>query len=127
MNKWLLDKYVINDMVEEIHYTHKHWWTDIHTGKSIKENPLTFSNKLCLIHSEISEALEADRKNLMDDKLTHREGREVELADAIIRIFDLAGAYGMDLGGAIVEKVEYNMNREDHKKENRLQANGKAY
>ena len=48
--------------------------------------------KLALIHSEISEALEADRKDLMDDHLPHRKGIEVELADAMIRILDLAGA-----------------------------------
>ena len=66
---------------------------------------------LALIHSEISEALEADRKDLMDDKLPHRTGLEVELADALIRIFDMAGGLGMDLGGAVEEKLEYNRSR----------------
>lgn len=66
---------------------------------------------LALIHSEISEALEADRKDLMDDKLTHRTGLEVELADATIRIFDMAGGLNLDLGGAILEKLEYNKSR----------------
>lgn len=53
--------------------------------------------------------------------------REVELADAVIRIFDLAGAYGMDLGGAIAEKLAYNAHRADHKPEARAAAGGKAY
>jgi len=66
---------------------------------------------LALIHSEISEALEADRKDLMDDKLPHRKGLEVELADAAIRIFDMAGGLDLDLGGAIVEKLEFNRKR----------------
>jgi NTP pyrophosphatase (non-canonical NTP hydrolase) len=88
---------------------------------------MCFSQKLCLIHSEISEAMEGDRKNLMDDKLPHRQMREVELADAVIRIFDLAGAYGMDLGGAIAEKMAYNAQRPDHKIENRMADGGKAY
>lgn len=66
---------------------------------------------LCLIHSEISEALEADRKDLMDDKLPHRKGLEVELADALIRILDMAGGLGMDLGGAVEEKLAYNTTR----------------
>jgi NTP pyrophosphatase (non-canonical NTP hydrolase) len=63
----------------------------------------------------------------MDDKLPHRKMREVELADAVIRAFDLAGGYNMDLAGAIVEKMKYNAQREDHKVENRKQAGGKAF
>ena len=35
----------------------------------------------------------------------HRKMFEVELSDAVIRIFDLAGAMGFDLGGAITEKL----------------------
>jgi len=102
------------------------WWNDSDPNTS-KANPLHFSNKLCLIHSEISEAMEGDRKNLMDDKLPHRPMREVELADAAIRIFDLAGGYGMDLAGAIAEKLAYNAQRADHKPENRAAAGGKTY
>jgi NTP pyrophosphatase (non-canonical NTP hydrolase) len=92
-----------------------------------KSNPLHFSNKLTLIHSEISEAMEGDRKGLMDDKLPSRPMREVELADAAIRIFDLAGGYDMDLAGAIAEKLKYNATRADHKPENRVKPGGKSY
>lgn len=102
------------------------WWTDAE-GNHTNTNPLIFGNKLLLIHSEISEAMEGDRKNLMDDKLPHRPMREVELADAVIRIFDLAGAYNMDLGGAVKEKMSYNAIREDHKPENRAKDDGKKY
>lgn len=102
------------------------WWTD-KTGASIKANPYCFSNKLALIHSEISEAMEGDRKGLKDDHLPHRDMREVELADALIRIFDLAGAYGMDIGGALAEKMAYNARRADHKPAARAAAGGKAY
>lgn len=109
------------------HQLNKTWWTDPKTGEDIKNNPLTFSNKLMLIVSEVAEAMEADRKNLKDDKLPHRDGREVELADAVIRIFDLAGAYGMDMAGALSEKLQYNAQRADHKPENRIKAGGKAY
>jgi len=82
---------------------------------------------LMLIVSEVSEAMEGDRKGLMDDHLPHRKMIEVELADAIIRIGDLAGKLGLDLGGAIDEKLAYNLNRPDHKKENRLKEGGKNY
>jgi len=102
------------------------WWNNDDPNTS-QANPLHFSNKLCLIHSEISEAMEGDRKKLKDDKLPHRDMREVELADAVIRIFDLAGGYGMDLAGAIVEKLAFNAQRADHKPENRAAAGGKAY
>lgn len=103
------------------------WWIDPATGASITQNPFCFSNKLMLAVSELSEAMEGDRKNLPDDKLPHRAMREVELADAVIRIFDLAGAYGMDLGGAIAEKMAFNSQRPDHKLENRQAAGGKSY
>ena len=82
---------------------------------------------LALIHSEISEAMEGHRKNLMDDKLPHRKMIEVELADAMIRIHDLAGYLELDLGGAIIEKMAYNQKRADHKPENRAMPGGKAY
>lgn len=96
------------------------WW-------DAERHPFTFSNKLMLTVSELSEAMEADRKGLKDDKLPHRDGREVELADALIRICDLAGAYGFDLGGAVEEKMAYNKQRQDHTREARAAVGGKSY
>jgi NTP pyrophosphatase (non-canonical NTP hydrolase) len=98
------------------------WWKD--TDISDRH---TVPAKLCLIHSEISEAMEGHRKGLMDDKLPHRPMIEVELADAMIRIADLAGALGLDLGGAIAEKMAYNATRADHRPESRAKAGGKSY
>ena len=85
------------------------------------------AQKLCLSHSEISEAMEGHRKGLLDDHLPRRMMFEVELADAVIRIMDLAGAMGLDLGGAIEEKLDYNQRRADHKPENRAKDGGKKF
>lgn len=123
-----IDLYEATRVLQHVcHEKNKTWWTNPKTGEDIRDNPLTFSNKLMLIVSEIAEAMEADRKDLMDDKLPHRKGREVELADGLIRIFDLGGAFGLDLAGALVEKMEYNAQRADHKPENRIKAGGKTY
>lgn len=103
------------------------WWADPVTGQDVRDRPYNFSNKLMLIVSEISEAMEGDRKSLKDDKLPHRDMREVELADAVIRCFDLAGAYNMDLGAAISEKLAFNAQRPDHKVDARKATGGKAY
>lgn len=108
------------------------WWNDIHTGDALygsypNEININIPEKLCLIHSEISEAMEGCRKGLKDDHLHDRWMLEVELADAVIRIFDLAGGLDLDLAGAISEKLEYNSNREDHKIENRTKNGGKAF
>lgn len=99
------------------------WYVDLDTGEPITRN---FGEVVALMHSELSEALEADRKGLMDDKLPHRDGREVEFADCIIRILDTAAALGLDVAGAVIEKNRFNKERADHKLANR-QAGGKKY
>lgn len=100
------------------------WWQDPNTGLPIKRNK---AELLALIHSEISEALEGERKDIMDDKLPHRKMAEVELVDAIIRILDYAAGFGYDLQGAFDEKMKFNAMREDHKHEARRIARGKQF
>lgn len=96
------------------------WWDGVD-----RQDPTVQASKIALIHSELSEALEGVRKGKPDDHLPHRSAVEVELADALIRIFDLAGSLGLDLGGAATEKLEYNTHRADHKREARSASGGK--
>lgn len=118
----------LNTLSEIIHQRNVEagWWTDIKTGRDLRgkdefgRDNRNVPEMLCLIHSEISEAMEGYRKNLMDDHLKHRSMMEVELADVFIRIFDLAGAHNLDLSGAVLEKLAYNAQRADHKVANRL-------
>lgn len=135
----------INDLVKNIHENNVKagWWhidggcghkisvvEMIHNPENVVMERFALSliaEKLCLTHSEISEGMEGLRKNLMDDKLTHRPMLEVEMADAIIRMLDLSGALGFDIEGAIMEKLEFNKNRPDHKPENRNKENGKKF
>jgi NTP pyrophosphatase (non-canonical NTP hydrolase) len=93
--------------------------------------------KLGLVNSEVGEAMEGWRKSqkqtiLMDDKLPTRPMLEVELADVVIRVFDLAANVRfktgrlLDVAGAVVDKLAFNKVRPDHQPEARAGENGKA-
>lgn len=114
----------LNTLARVTHEANKTWWTDIHTGQPKERN---VGELLMLAVSELSEALEGHRKNLMDDKLPHRKMFEVELADCLVRIFDMCGGMNLDIGSAYVEKMNYNAHREDHKIEHRKSEGGKKY
>lgn len=100
------------------------WYHDPVTGKPKERN---IGEVIALMHSELSEALEAVRRDAMDDKLPHFQGITVEFADCIIRILDTAEALGLDVAAALIEKNRYNMQRDDHKLSNRSQAGGKKF
>ena len=90
--------------------------------------PLDVPRSLMLIVSEIAEAMEGDRKRLLDDKLPQYRMFDVELADAVIRIMHLADRFGIDnFGQILVDKLVYNTRRADHKPEVRDAEGGKSY
>lgn len=109
--------------------TNSGWWTNLQTNDLFDKQEILamVPQKLMLVVSELSEAMEAHRKNLMDHKLPERHGVEVELADALIRIYDLGGALGFDLGAAMADKIKYNAHRPDHKLSARKAVGGKQY
>lgn len=76
------------------------FWTSANVGE-----------KIALMHSELSEALEADRKNLTSDHIPDFTGVEEELADVVIRILDFAAEHDLRLGEAVIEKMHYNLSR----------------
>jgi len=115
---------VLNDLARQCHIDNHKWWFDPETGKKLERNK---GELLMLIVSEIAEGMEGERKNLVDEHLPHRKSIEVELVDALIRIFDYAGAYDLDLDGAFVEKRVFNSVREDHTPKARKEAHGKKW
>jgi NTP pyrophosphatase (non-canonical NTP hydrolase) len=86
----------IKQMAVEIHQNaiDHGWWE---TQGSVPE-------LLCLIHAETSEALEAYR---IDD----RENLAEELADIVIRVFDMAEGMKIDIEQEIIKKHEFNKTR----------------
>lgn len=98
------------------------WWEGMRRGP---DQPVdaslavaTVPEKLVLIHSEVSEALEEYRTlpaGVLRQGETHAGGKPVgfdsELADVVIRVFDLAESLGIDIERAILAKHAYNITR----------------
>lgn len=80
----------LNEMAKRVHAANIKWWRDLETGKPIERNK---GELLMLVITELSEAVEGIRKDLMDDKLPTRKMEEVEMADAKIRLLDFAAGF----------------------------------
>lgn len=114
----------IDRLADRVHEVNKRWWTDINTGQPLKRD---FAGLTMMIVTELAEAVEGDRKDLMDTHLPQYKMRDVELIDTAIRLLDAIGALVPQAGEIFEAKMEYNANRADHKLENRLKPDGKKY
>jgi NTP pyrophosphatase (non-canonical NTP hydrolase) len=118
---------MINKLAKEVHQNAK--------NKGFFDSKKNIGEMLCLIHSEVSEALEADRKNMytnLSEELREdleldgtsprydtlhfesfvKDTFEDELADVMIRVMDLAAFKNIDLEWHIKQKMNYNSKRE---------------
>jgi NTP pyrophosphatase (non-canonical NTP hydrolase) len=93
----------LQELIDDIHYNAKTkgWWDQ---ERNVAEG-------IALMHSELSEALEAARKGFPPDDKVPYDNFTVELADCVIRIFDLAGGMELQLAEALLAKHEFNKSR----------------
>lgn len=103
---------MINELVKKAHQNA--------IDKGWHEDKRTFGELIALCHSELSEALEEHRNGKGYTEIYYNdllglsdkaEGIPIELADVVIRIFDICGLYGIDLEEAIRIKMVYNATR----------------
>jgi hypothetical protein len=74
----------------EVHTLNEKWWLDLETGEPKKRH---ITELQVLILSEWVECLEGERKDEWDDHLPHHKKAKVEMADAMIRVLDMAGGH----------------------------------
>ncbi len=93
----------LQELIDDVHSNARNkgfWEGERNTGEAI-----------ALMHTELSEALEAARAGYPVDNKVPFDNFTVELADCVIRIFDLAGGMGLEFVDALLAKHEYNQTR----------------
>lgn len=105
----------LNELAADLHNDMRKFWFDEEGNRKDRNK----GELIALMHSELSDLLEAERKGLMDENIPGLPGNVSECVSAIIRLLDYAGAYEFDLDGALALKRAYNAVREDHVKEAR--------
>lgn len=77
-------------------------------GWGNKPEDIIFGEKIALLHSEVSEMLEAYRKNNWHDRNSVGE----EMADVLARILHLASIYNVDIEKELLAKLEIDKTRD---------------
>jgi len=102
----------INNLCKLSHNTarlHGFWGAfaqDLKTHRNYYLHDCNQAEKIALMHSELSEALEALRQTD-----PNKNNVAEELSDCCIRIFDYCGAYEIDLEKEIIKKMKINAKR----------------
>lgn len=114
----------LNSIASDVQKMNDRWWQDPSTGLWKERN---VGEMLMLSTSELAEAMEGHRKNLMDDKLPQYKSFDVEVVDCMIRLLDIARLFKNPIQEIYESKMEYNRTREDHTHTYRLSEHGKKY
>lgn len=94
--------YDFQEQADRVHEANTKWWHDLHTGEKLD---LNLGERLMLAISELSEAMEGARKNLMDDHLPSYPMFQVEIADCLIRMLDMTVGYRWGLDNTRIMQV----------------------
>ncbi len=101
----LMFRDTFNSVAKQLHTT------SVEKGFWFEGEKRDIAQLLLLIHCEVSEATEAERRDLMDDHIPEFSGLEAELADVIIRVMDIAQGKKLRVVEALLAKIEYNKTR----------------